>query len=48
MKKANLAPVHKIEGKMLVRNYLPIRLLPIVGKMFERVIYNSLFKLLTK
>ena len=48
MKKANLVPVHKIEDKMLVRNYLPIRLLPVFGKMFERVIYNSLFKLLTK
>ena len=28
---------------MLVKNYRPIGLLPIYGKMFERVIYNSLF-----
>ena len=42
-KKANVVPVHKREDKMLVRNYRPISLLPIFGKMFERVIYNSLF-----
>ena len=41
-KKANVIPVHKKEDKMLVRNYRPISLLPIFGKMFERVIYNSL------
>ena len=42
-KKANVVPVNKKEDKMLVRNYRPISLLPIFGKMFERVIYNSLF-----
>ena len=33
----------KKEDKMMVKNYRPISLLPIFGKMFERVIYNSLF-----
>ena len=42
-KKANVVPVHKREDKMLVKNYRPISLLPIFGKMFERVMYNSLF-----
>ena len=42
-KKANVVPAHKKEDKMLVKNYRPISLLPIFGKMFERAIYNSLF-----
>ena len=42
-KKANVVPVHSKEDKMSVKNYRPISLLPIFGKVFERVIYNSLF-----
>ena len=42
-KRANIVPVHKKEDKSLVKNYRPISLLPIFGKIFERVIYNSLF-----
>ena len=42
-KRANLVPVHKKENKNLVKNYRPTSLLPIFGKIFERVIYNSLF-----
>ena len=41
-KKANVVPAHKKEDKMLVKNYRPISLLPIFGKILERVIYNSL------
>ena len=42
-KKGNIIPAHKIEDKTLINNYCPISLLPIFGKIFERVIYNSLF-----
>ena len=42
-KKANVVPVLKEGDKMLVKNYHPISVLPIFGKMFEKVIYNSLF-----
>ena len=41
-KKANVVLVHKKEDKMLAKNYRPISLLLIFGKMFERLIYNSL------
>ena len=42
-KKGNIVPAHKKEDKTLLINYCPISLLPIFGKIFERVIYNSLF-----
>ena len=42
-KKTNVVPVHKKEDKTLVKNYRPISLLPIFSKIFERVIYNSIF-----
>ena len=42
-KKANVVPVHKKESKNLVKNYRPISLLPIFGKIFERVIFRDLF-----
>ena len=36
-KKANVVPVHKKNDKQLVKNYRPNSLLPICGKIFERV-----------
>ena len=43
-KKANVTPIHKKQSKYIVKNYRPISLLPILGKVFEEVIYNNLFK----
>ena len=45
-KKGNITPVHKKESKNLIKNYRPISLLPIFGKIFEKVIYNNLYKYL--
>ena len=42
---ANIIPVQKKEAKYLVKNYRPIRLLPILAKVFERLLFNSLFSL---
>ena len=33
-KRANVVPVHKKDDKSLVKNYHPISLLPIFGKIF--------------
>ena len=43
MKKANVVPVHKKEDKNLLKNYRAIKLLHIFSKIFEGIIYNSLF-----
>ena len=44
MEKGNIVPVHKKELKSLAKNYRPVSLLPICGKIFEKLIYNSLFE----
>ena len=47
-KRGNILPVHKKKSNNLAKNYRPINLLPICSKIFERLIYNSLFKHLTE
>ena len=42
-KLANVTPIFKKEDKQLVKNYRPISLLPICGKMFEKLTFNSLY-----
>ena len=42
-KKANVVPIHKKESKNLLKNFRPISLLPIFGKIFERIIFKELF-----
>ena len=47
-KKANVVLVHKKKDEQLVKNYRPISLLPMCGKIFERILYNSLFNFLNQ
>ena len=42
-KKGNVVPIHKKGDKQLTESYRPVSLLPICGKVFERLIFNSLF-----
>ena len=46
LQKANVLPVHKKNDKQLVKNYRPTSLLPLCGKIFELILYNSLFNFL--
>ena len=44
MEKRNVVPIHKSDYKQRLKNYHPMSLLPISGKMFEKIIFNELFK----
>ena len=41
MKKANVFSAHKKEDKQNLKDYRPISLLPVAGKIFERILYNN-------
>ena len=42
-KKSKVVPIHKKEIKNLIKNCRLISLLPVFSKLFERIIFNSLF-----
>ena len=42
-KKNNLVPIHKKDSENLIKNYRPISLLQIFSKVFERLVFNTLF-----
>ena len=45
-KRSNIIPVHKKDDKQLVKNYHPISLLPIFGKIFEKINFNKIYHFL--
>ena len=45
-KMSNIIPVHKKNDKQLIQNYRPISLLPIFGKIFEKVVFNRIYNFL--
>ena len=45
-KKSNVVSIHKKGDKQLLQNYRPVSLLPICGKIFERIIFNPIFEYL--
>ena len=46
-KLANITPIHKKDDKQKIINYRPISLLPICGKILEKIIFNQLYTYLT-
>ena len=47
-KKSNVVQLYKKESTNLIKSYRPISLLPIFTKIFERLIFNSLYNYLCK
>ena len=43
-KKGNVVPVFKKGDKQILKNYRPISLLPVCGKILEKLIFNEMFK----
>ena len=43
-KKANAVPVHKKGDKQILSNYRPVSVLPICGKRFEKIIFDTIFQ----
>ena len=44
LKKANIILVHKKGCKQNKKNYRPISLLPIFGKLFEKVLFDAIYE----
>ena len=42
-KKGNIVAIHKKGDKQNIKNYRPVSLLPIYGKIFERLGFNEMF-----
>lgn len=47
LKMAKIIPIYKGGDRMLVSNYRPISILPVISKIIERLVYNRLFSFLT-
>ena len=47
-KKANVVPAHKKGDKQNLKNYRPISLLPVAGKIFQRILYNNIYEFFTE
>ena len=44
----NVVPIHKKGDKQTITNYHLVSLLPICGKIFERLLYDTLFDFFSK
>ena len=45
-KYANVQPIHKKQNRQIISNYRPISLLPICGKILEKIIFDQVYSFL--
>ena len=43
---SNIIPADRKNDKQLIENYRPISLLPVFGKIFEKVVFNGIYNFL--
>ena len=44
----NIGPIHKKYSMQLIKNYRPVSLLLVFGKMYEKIIYPSIYEYFEK
>ena len=47
-KKANVVSIHKKGNKQILKNYRPTSILPITGKILERLLDDTMFEFFTE
>ena len=47
-KKANVIQAHKKRDEHNLKKYRPVSLLPVVGKIFKRILYNIMYEFFTE
>ena len=48
MKIAKVIPLYKIDKNMMVNNYRPISILPVLSNFLERLMYNRLISFINQ
>ena len=48
LKNARVIPIYKGGNNMMLNNYKPVSVLPLLSKIFERIMYNRLIELINK
>ena len=48
LKLSDVIPIHKAKEKTLCKNYRPVSLLPVISKLFEKIIYKQIISHIDK
>ena len=48
LKVADVSPIHKAKERVLMKNYRPVSLIPVLSKLYERNMYDPIFSYIEK